>query len=1038
MFEAIIAFSVRQKALILVMAAALVGAGIYSAQQLPLDAVPDITNNQVQVVTLSPSLAPEEIEKFITQPLELQLGYLPNLVELRSLSRFGLSIITIVFEESVPILQARQLVQEQLNLAQEELPLGLGRPEMLPITTGLGEIYQYTLQVDSAYADRYSPTDLRTIQDWLVKRRFSQTEGLVEVSSFGGFLKEYEVAVDPLALGQFELSLDEVGKALEAANQNLGAGYLQRGERSFYLRTEGLLESEAEIESVYIAHRDGRPVHIRDVAELGEGHAPRFGAISMDGRGEVVGGITLMLRGANSSQVIQAVQERVAEIQKSLPEGVRIEAYLDRSELVGRAINTVRNNLLEGGLIVIFVLILFLGNLRAGFIVASVIPLSLFFAFLMMHLLGVSANLMSLGAIDFGIVIDGAVIIVEHSLFVLHRRRQKGQAFSESLIAQSASEIYRSAAFGVLIILVVFLPILLLEGVEGKMFRPMAMVFGFAISGALLLSLTYVPAISALAFRQNLGYEWGFSARLMQRLESFYAPILSAALKMPRRILALASLLLVLAVWGFSRMGQEFIPQLEEGDLAMQVALPTGSGLEQSLHYCQQIEARLLARFPEIEHVISKIGASEIPTDPMGLEEADIMIILKDKSDWVSADNREELSAQIKEALAVFPGLSIELTQPIQLRFNELLTGAKTDIAVKIFGPSPSLLARLGQKAEAIIQKVPGAADVKLEQTEGLPQIRYRLNREALAHFGVSPLLAQEALRGAYSGHRAGVIYEGEKRFDLVLRLEPEARQNPQLSDLQVRNERGQLIALSALFHEEEVSGPALISREQGQRRINVGVNVRGRDLASTVAAIEEKLASELALPEGYYLEYGGEFKNLESAKARLSWAVPAALMLIALLLYGAFQSWRLALLLLVAVPLSTIGGIAALILRDMPFSISAGVGFVTLFGVSVLNGIVLVNHFNQLIDKEGMGLREALIQGSRDRLRPVLITAVVAALGFLPMALSTTAGAEVQRPLATVVIGGIVSDTLLTLIVLPILYEMFHRPKNAPHEIVD
>ncbi len=1029
MIESIISFSVHNRRFVLVFTALIIGWGLYSLQKLPLDAVPDITNNQVQVVTTSPSLAPEEVEKFITYPLELALGFLPDVEEVRSISRFGLSIITVVFHPDLDVLEARQLIQEQLKLAEDDIPSELGTPELMPISTGLGEIYQYTLQVEPGYEDQYSPMALRSIQDWIVKRRFTGTSGIVEVSSFGGFLKQYEIAVDPLSLRQFGFTLNQITEALKSANLSSGGGLIQESESSFYIRTEGTLKSKEDIENVLVGTSVGRPVIIRDLGEVREGSAPRFGAMTMDGKGEVVGGITLMLRGANSSEVIKEVHKKVKLIQASLPKGVKLEPYLDRSNLVNRTIKTVAINLIEGGLIVIIILVLLLGNLRAGLVVASIIPLSMLFAFILMNLFGVSANLMSLGAIDFGIVVDGAVIIIEHILFVMAAAQllPTGKSFDE-FIAKSAGKIYHSAAFGVLIILVVFIPILTLEGIEGKMFRPMAQTFGFAVTGALILSLTYVPAVSAMVFRNGVGKELGISKKLIAKLQEFYQPIIEYSLRIPKTMIAIALILLTGSIILFSRMGQEFIPQLEEGDLAAQMALPPGSGLEESIRYATLVEQRLKDKFPEVRHVVSKIGAAEVPTDPMAVEEADIMIILKPQDEWVSASNRQALASLMKEELSVFQGLSFEFTQPIQLRFNELITGAKTDIAIKIFGDDLNTLAQLGENAEQAIQDISGVGDIKLEQTKGLPQMHISMDRASLARYGISSTHVQDLIKTAYSGTHAGVIFEGQRRYDLVVRLNPEHRSYPDLNQIYAKSADGHLISLRELVELDMTEGPALISREQTQRRINVGVNVRDRGLQGVVLDIQHKLAESLQLPSGYYIEYGGEFENLESAKKRLLIAVPIALILIFLLLLFTFNSARLAFLIFAAIPLSIIGGIAALYLRGLPFSISAGIGFITLFGVSVLNGIVLVAHLNSLVTAQ-KDHKTAIIQACLERLRPVLITATVATFGFLPMALSTTAGGEVQRPLATVVIGGLVSATLLTLVVLPVLYQQFYLP---------
>lgn len=1032
MFTAIIRFSLENKLIILLGVLALAILGIFSATRIPLDAVPDITNNQVQIVSVAPTFAPEEVEQLITYPLEAAMTNIPDVIEVRSISRYGLSVITIVFEEDVEVLRSRQFVQEQLNVASGELPPGV-ETELMPITTGLGEIYQYVLTVDAAHAHQYDATRLRTIQDWIVKRQLNGTPGIIEVSSFGGYLKQYEVAVNPSLLRANGLSLAEVIEALEVNNENSGGSYLERDSYSYYIRTEGRVSTQEEIGAIPLGNRNGRPLRVRDVAEVTTGSAKRYGAMTMDGKGEVVGGITLMLKGANSSEALANVQDRMKIIQDALPEGVSIYPYLDRASLIGRTINTVRTNLIEGGLIVIFVLLLLLGNLRAGLIVASVIPLSMLFALIMMRYFGISANLMSLGAIDFGIVIDGAVIIMEgllHVLAVGYVGKQLTQAEMDDVVQSSTGKIYRSAAFGVLIILVVFLPILSLEGVEGKTFRPMAQVVSLAILGSLLLSVTYVPVMAALFIKKDIRPQTGLAAKIMAFLERLYRPILNLALNSPGFTLGLAGLALVLSLLLFSRMGGEFIPTLEEGDIAMQQAIKPGSSLQESIHTSTMAERILLENFPEVKHVVSKIGTAEVPTDPMAIEDADIMIILKEKEEWTSASSREDLMAKMKEKLAPISWASFEFTQPIQLRFNELMTGAKSDVSVKIFGESPEQLKLLGDRAAKIISQISGAGDVKVDQTDGLQQLSIRYNRDQMAQHGVSIRAANQLVRAAYAGEAVGSIYEEERKFDLVVRLGKKYRERLDLNQLSFTAANGQQLPLSTIAEVEERESPMLISREQARRFINIGVNVRNRDVAGLVADIQKGLTTELSLPPGYEIQYGGQFENLRSARQRLLVAVPIALALILLFLYLAFSAWRDALIIFVAVPLSAIGGILALWLREMPFSISSGIGFIALFGIAVLNGIVLISAIRQRLEEQQLAFKDTITEAAATRLRPVLMTAAVAAFGFLPMALSTGSGAEVQRPLATVVIGGLVSSTLLTLVVLPALYWVVNQKR--------
>ncbi|NBC83436.1 MAG: CusA/CzcA family heavy metal efflux RND transporter [Bacteroidetes bacterium] len=1034
MFRSIINFSVRHKALVGFLVALLIGFGIYSMFQIPIDAVPDITNNQVQVVTQSPSLSPQEVERFITYPLELTMANISDVEEIRSVSRYGLSVITVVFDEMVPILDARQLVNEQLQMARNDIPESVGNPEMLPITTGLGEVYQYTLEVDNAYKHQYTITDLREIQDWIVKRQLSGIPGIVEISSFGGYLKQYEIAVSPALLAPLNLTLADVYQAIYKNNENIGGSYIEKNENAWYIRAEGLVEDMHDLKNTVITTNNGMPVLVKDVADVKIGHAPRFGAMTKNGEGEAVGGITLMLKGANSSVVIEKVKERIKEVEKSLPEGIQIESYLDRAELVKKTTRTVAQNLIEGGLIVIFVLVFLLGNFRSGLIVASVIPLSLLFGFIMMRIFGISANLMSLGAIDFGIVIDGAVIIVESILYHLHthfsgKKLSKTQMDRE--VSKSASTIYHSAAFGVFIILIVFIPIMSLSGIEGKMFKPMAQTFAFVILGAFFLSITYVPMMSALVLKKNIVNKRTISDKVIRLLKITYYPVLRFSLANRNIILGITGLVFIIAIWSFSKLGGEFLPTLEEGDLAMQMTVPTGSSLSQSIKTSTQAERILLDHFPEVEQVVSKIGTAEVPTDPMAIEDADIMIILKDKKEWVSAKTREELIAKMKEKLEDISWASFEFTQPIQLRFNELMTGVKTDIAVKIYGEDIDELYAKANEAAAYINDLEGASDIRVEQITGLPQLIIAYDRSQIARYGLNIKELNHHVKMAFAGEKAGVLFEGERQFDIVVRLDSAYRNTMDISQIMVQVPRGGTIPLSELATVEEYTGPVQIARDNTKRRAIIGVNVRNRDVASLVDEIDQTLTQNLTLKPGYYITYGGQFENLENARDRLMVAVPIALLLILVLLFFTFNSIKYALLIFTAVPLSAVGGIAALWIRGMPFSISAGVGFIALFGVAVLNGIVLISYYNSM-RKEGItNTKYIIVKGACTRLRPVLMTAVTDILGFLPMAISTSAGGEVQRPLATVVIGGLITSTMLTLIILPILYLLINKKQD-------
>ncbi len=1039
MLDRIIRFSVKNKLVIGLLVMALIGFGIYSMQNIPIDAVPDITNNQVQIVTSSPSLSSQEVERFITYPIEMSLANIQDVMEIRSISRYGLSVVTVVFKEKVPILDARQLVGQQLQIARQEIPEGYGEPQLMPITTGLGEIYQYTIDVKKGYESQYSLTELRTIHDWIVKRQLNGIPGIVDISSFGGYLKEYEVSVDPELLRNYNLTLIDVNEALKKNNQNTGGSYIQKGPYNYYIRANGIMQSIEDIKNTVVTTRSNVPVLINDIADVRIGHPPRFGALTKDGKGEAVGGITLMLKGANASKVISNVKERIAEIRESLPEGIELNAYLDRSELVSRVINTVRKNLIEGGLIVIFILVLLLGNLRSGVIVASVIPLSMLFAFTMMYVFDVTATVMSLGAIDFGLIIDATVIIVESIVHNLERNKSTGflsRADMDKEVIGTTSKIKNSAAFGAIIILIVYFPIITLQGIEGKMFRPMAMTVGFAIIGALILSFTYVPMMSALWLNKGAKKKFRFADKLMNILYRSYRPVINLALRYKIHVLVLAFLVLVGTGYLFSRMGAEFLPELDEGDLAMQMTIPAGSSLNESIKTSSRAEKILLDSFPEVKHVISKIGTAEVPTDPMNIEDADIMIILKNDDQWVSAETKNELVRKMKDdLLSVIPHATFEFTMPIQLRFNELLTGSKSDVAVKIYGDDLNILHDKAVEASNIIKDVPGAADVKVEQTQGLPQLVIDYDRNKMARYGLDVMDVNAMVRTALAGEKAGVIFQGQRKFDLVVRLLPDYRSGfEEFSNLFIKTPEGNQVPLTEIADISFTKSPMQISRDNTHRRISVGINVRNRDVKSMVEDIQADLGDKLYLPPGYRIVYGGNFENLQSAVDRLQIVVPIALALIFIMLFFAFGSIRQALIIYTTIPLAAIGGVIMLWARGLPFSISAGIGFIALFGVAVLDGIVLINHLNELKADGVKDPHERIRIATKDRLRPVIITSAVAALGFIPMATATSTGAEVQRPLATVVIGGLVTSTLLTMIVLPIVY--YYVEKIRPVKI--
>lgn len=1032
MFNAILRFSVKKKLFVGLTTLFLLIGGIYSMLTLPIDAVPDITNNQVQIVTVSPTLAPQEVEQLITMPVEIAMSNIMNVTEIRSVSRFGLSVVTVVFKENVPTLDARQLVNEQIQTVSGEIPSELGVPELMPITTGLGEIYQYVLKVAPGYEDKYDAMELRTIQDWIVKRQLSGIPGIVEINSFGGYLKQYEVAVDPDVLFSLNITIGEVFEALNKNNQNTGGSYIEKVNRAYYIRSEGMINRIKDIEQVVVANRNGIPIHISDIGAVRFGAPKRFGAMTMDGEGECVGGIAMMLKGANANVVTGELEKRVEKIQKILPEGVSIEPYLNRSALVNRNISTVIHNLIEGAIIVFIVLIIFLGNVRAGLIVASVIPLAMLFAFIMMRLFNVSANLMSLGAIDFGIVVDGSIVILEGILAHLYGRKFRGRTLSaeemDAEVERGASGVVRSATFAVFIILIVFFPLLTLTGIEGKYFTPMAKTLVFCIIGALLLSLTYVPMMASLFLKHHIVTKPTFADRFFERLNKLYSRALHVCLKFKWGTVAAAFAALAFSLFLFTRLGAEFIPTLDEGDFAMQMTLPAGSSLSESIAVSDEAEKVLKEKFPEIKHVVAKIGTAEVPTDPMAVEDADVMIIMKPFKEWTSASSRAEMVEKMKEALEpLSERAEFNFSQPIQLRFNELMTGAKADIAVKLYGEDTHELYEKAKEAAKYVEQVPGASDVIVEQTMGLPQLVVKYNRGKIARYGINIEELNTIIRTAYAGEASGVVFENERRFDLVVRLDQEKVADLNLDKLFVRSGEGIQIPVSEVATIDLVNGPLQINRDATKRRIVIGVNVRGADIQQVVQEIQKTLDRNIKLKPGYYFDYGGQFENLQNAINTLLIVVPVALMLILLLLFFAFKSVTYTLVVFSTVPLSLIGGILALWLRGLPFSISAGVGFIALFGVAVLNGILMINHFND-IHKQTMyplSTNRVIARGTPHLLRPVFLTGLVASLGFVPMAVATSAGAEVQRPLATVVIGGLIVSTVLTLLVIPVFYKI-------------
>ena len=1062
MFQKLITYSIRHKLVIGVLSIALAIWGVWSLVHLPFDSTPDITDNQVQVITQAPSLGAQEVEQYVTTPVEMALANIPRIQERRSISRSGLSVITLVFDDAADIYWARSQVSQVVEQLEKELPKNT-ETEMGPIATGLGEIYHYTIRAKEGYEHKYSLTQLRTMQDWIVRKQLSGTPGIAEVSGWGGYVKQYEVAINTDQLNASGVSVSEVFDALQRNNANTGGSYIEQNSNQYYIRGIGVVKNLEDVANITVKTVDGTPVKVGDVAKVQLGHATRFGAVTRNGEGEVVAGIAIMLKGENFQEVIKNVKERINQIQKSLPEGVVIEPFIDRTNLVDRVEGTIARNLIEGGLIVIFVLVIFLGNWRAGLVVASVIPLSMLFAFGMMKTFGIDGNLMSLGAIDFGMIVDSAVIIVEAVVTHINTGHfsqpevraaylaqcQNGGAATPFALTQkqmdeevhfSASRIRQSAAFGEIIIMIVYIPLMTLVGIEGKMFRPMALTVFFAILGAFILSLTYVPMASSLMLSRKVHTRKTFSDRVIEKLQAWYRPVLDWGLARNKDVITGAVALFCVSVVGFKYLGGEFIPSLEEGDFAVEMSMSQGTSLSQMVESCSKAEKLLKKEYPEIKQVVSRIGSAEIPTDPMPVERADIMIALKPKAEWTSAKTTPELMEKMEETLRAIPGLEAEISQPIQMRNNELLTGIKQDVAIKIFGEDLDVLTQQAGKVKKMIEDVPGVSGIFVEEVAGLPQIQVKYNHEKMAAYGVSVDDISEILETTFAGAVAGSLYEGDKKFDIVLRMDPSQRNVETLEQLSIPLKDGTDIPLSQVADIDYSPAPAQVSHEDGARRIYVGFNVKGRDVQSTVEDIQEILDEKLKLPDGYYYNYGGEFENLQSATNRLMVVIPIALVIILLLLYATVKNVRESLFVFSAIPLAAIGGVWALWLRGMPFSISAGVGFIALFGVAVLNGIVLIGQMNQMQREEktadklsaSIGVTELIhhriIESCMVRLRPVLMTALVASMGFLPMALSQGDGAEVQRPLATVVIGGLITSTLLTLLVLPAIYKTFTR----------
>lgn len=1025
--DRLLTFSLRYRFFTLVAIAAVIAAGLWSVAHLTIDAVPDLTPVQVQVLTKAPALGPVEVEQFITFPIEASLSGLPALRELRSVSRYGLSAVTAIFEDSTDIYRARQLVTERLARAMEKIPAEYGRPAIGPLTTGLGEVYQFTLK-----GPGYSPMALRTMLEWDIGMKLRAVPGVVEVNIWGGEPQQFQVVVDPARLLSFKLSLRQVFDALQRNNAMAGGGYLERQREQLLIRGEALATQVSDLTRIVVAHGSGGvPIYIADVATVREASALRIGAATAMGEGETVIGMVQMLAGENAQQVVERVKARVREIQTTLPPGVTIEPYYDRTLFVSKVMKTVRNNLVEGGLLVIAVLFLFLGDLRAGLIVAAAIPLSMLIAFTGMMQAGLSGNLMSLGAIDFGLLVDGSVVMIDNILRQLAQSKDMTREERLDNIQAAGREVLRPMGFAVGIIILVYVPILALTGIEGKMFRPMALTVIMALAGSLLVAVTATPVLASWFARAHHGQE---ETGLLRWIRRMYEPCLRWAIAHPRRVVVPAILLFAMSLGLGSFLGVEFIPRLDEGDLAIQLWRLPSISLTESVSTALEVE-RVLRRFPEVTQVVTRTGSPEVATDVMGVEMSDVFVILTPQSEWVTAHTRESLIAKMKDAITnEVPGVGLGFTQPIEMRFNELIAGVRSDLAVKIFGPDLDILKQQAEQVARALERVQGAADVKVEQVAGLPLLRVVINREEIARYGLTADDVLLLIQATRVGHVVGTVVQGSRRFDLIVRLVDQASADPAtLGNLLIPTMHGELVPLSRVATIQVDSGPAQVSREHVQRRIVVESNIRGRDLGGFVAAAQQAVHQTVTLPPGYELTWGGQFEHLQDATKRLLLVVPVTLLLILGMLSVMFGEMRPALLIFLNVPLALSGGILALWLRGLPLSISAIIGFIALFGIAVLNGVVLVSHIRQL-ESEGQSTDQAITQGTSDRVRPVLMTALVASLGFLPMALATSMGAEVQRPLATVVIGGLITSTALTLLVLPVMYRWAARRPSTPY----
>jgi len=1024
MLDKIIKYSIYHRIQILAGVLLLICVGVYATLNLSIDAVPDITNNQVQVTTVSPNLAAQEVEQYITAPLELGLANIPGKIEMRSISRLGLSVITVVFEDNVPNTLARQLITEAIRKVKGEIPVEFGKPGLSPQTTGLGEIYQYTIEQNSKNRRKLDLTELRTLQDWVIRKQLLNVKGIAEVSSFGGYVKQYEVAIDPAILLQYNLNIQDIWLALKENNENVGAAFIENNFSAYYIRGLGQIHNLEDIGNIPVKRNSlGSTLLLKDLCEIQLGKGTRYGAVTQDTLGETVGGVVMMIKGGNASEVITRIKNRVSEIQTSLPKGVTISPFIDRSKLVNKTVTTVLKNLIEGALIVIVLLILLLGSFRAGLIIASVIPLSLLFAIILMQQFGITGNLMSMGAIDFGLVVDGSVIMTEAIVAHFALLSFKGKMIKEEKLQETyfaAGQIRKAAAFGEFIILIVYIPILSLQGIEGKMFTPMALTVCFALVGAFILSLTYVPAMCAWLLRPG-NDEFKLTKLINNAYTNAFSFLFRRIIRKPFIFIGFSVLLMLSSFIILFNMGGEFIPQLEEGDFAVEITMLPGTKLKTTADNFVKCAELLHRKFPEVKKIVGKVGSSEITTDPMPVENGDMIIILKDKKDWTTADNMDDLADEMKEELKKIPGIEFSFQQPIQMRFNELMTGAKQDIVIQIYGDDLDKLSTIAELFKKKIVSIEGVNEVVVEKITGLPQIQLDYNRQKLNLYGLTISDVNKSLSTAFAGMSSGLIYEEGRKFDLVVRLREDLRTDiEQIKKLPI-NIGNRHITLDQIANIAFIKGPAQVNRENQQRRVNVGINIGNRDAHSIVKDISLKI-DKAKLPVGYYKTIGGEFRNLEKAGKRLALIIPLAILIISLIVFFTFNNFLETILVILAIPFSVIGGVLLLSARGMPFSISAAVGFIALIGISVLNGIVLISKYKQLNDTILTPIRVVYL-GTLSRLRPVLMTALVASFGFLPMAISTSAGAEVQRPLATVVIGGIITSTLLTLLLIPIFY---------------